>query len=202
MIEEATMSIRTTTLLAGAVLLLAVPAVQASVYKIDTAHSEVGFAVRHMMISTVRGSFGEFAGTFTYAKAKPAAWSAEVTIQTASIDTREQKRDQHLRSADFFDVENHPTMTFKSTKVEAGEKSFKLHGELTLLGVTKPVVLDVEPTGEITDPRGNRRAGFSARGKISRKDWGMTWSQALDAGGVVVGDEVRIELEVQGIAES
>jgi polyisoprenoid-binding protein YceI len=202
MIEEATMSIRTTTLLAGAVLLLAVPAVQAGVYKIDTAHSEVGFAVRHMMISTVRGSFGEFAGTFTYVKGQPAEWSAEVTIQTASIDTREQKRDEHLRSADFFDVENHPTMTFKSTKVETGENGFKLHGELTLLGVTRPVVLDVEPSGEITDPWGNQRAGFSARGKIARKDWGMTWSQSMDAGGVVVGDEVRIELEVQGIKES
>ncbi len=184
-------------------LLLAMPAIaQADAFKIDTSHSAVTFSIRHMMISTVRGSFGDFAGTFTYVKDKPAQWRVTAEIQTASIDTNDEKRDEHLRSADFFDVEKHPTMTFTSTKVEKAGERYKLHGELTLLGISKPVVLDLEITGEVTDPWGNPRVGFSARGKIDRKDWGMTWSRALDTGGLMVGDDVGIELEIQGIKES
>jgi polyisoprenoid-binding protein YceI len=193
---------RKTILLAGALLLTLSAAAPAATYNIDTSHSAVTFAIRHMMISTVRGSFGDFAGTFTYVKDQPAAWTVTAEIQTATVDTNDDKRDEHLRSADFFDVEKHPTMSFKSTKVEQAGAGYKLHGDLTLLGQTKPVVLDMEITGEITDPWGNPRVGFSANGRINRKDWGMTWSRALDAGGVMVGDEVRIQLEIQGIKES
>lgn len=193
---------RKTILLAAALLLTLSAAAPAATYNIDATHSAVTFAIRHMMISTVRGSFGDFAGSFTYVKDQPSAWSVTAEIQTASVNTHDEKRDDHLRNPDFFDVEKYPTMSFRSTKVEKAGSGYKLHGELTMLDETRPVVLDMEITGEVTDPWGNPRVGFSASGKINRKDWGMTWSRALDAGGVMVGDEVRIELEIQGIKES
>lgn len=193
----------TKTMLVAAALMLALPAAaQAATFKIDQSHSAVTFTVRHMMISTVRGSFGDFDGSFTYVKGKPADWKVTAEVRTASVNTNDEKRDDHLRNPDFFDVEKHPTMTFTSTKVESAGSNYKLHGELTMLGVTRPVVLDLEITGEVTDPWGNPRVGFSARGKIDRKDWGMTWSRALDTGGVMVGNEIGIELEIQGIKES
>jgi polyisoprenoid-binding protein YceI len=189
-------------LISSFALLLAFSATtQAATFAIDPSHSTVGFSVRHMMISTVRGLFGEFSGTFTYAKGKPDTWRVEAEIQTASVSTNDERRDAHLRNPDFFDVENFPVMTFTSNKVEPHADAYRLHGDLTMLDVTKPVVLDLELTGEVTDPWGNLRVGFSARGKIDRKQWGMTWSQSLDAGGLVVGDEVTIELEIQGIME-
>ena len=191
------------TMLAAAVLLLVLPvAAQAATFKVDTSHSAVTFSVRHMMISTVRGSFGDFDGSFTYVKGAPAEWHVAAEIRTASVNTNDEKRDDHLRNPDFFDVEKFPTMSFKSTKVEPAGSNYKLHGELTMLGVTRPVILDLEITGEVTDPWGNPRVGFSARGKIDRKDWGMTWSRAMDTGGVMVGNEIGIELEIQGIKES
>jgi polyisoprenoid-binding protein YceI len=187
---------------AAALLLLTAGLTEAATYKIDPAHSAVTFSVRHMMISTVRGSFGDFEGSFTYVKDQPSTWSATAEIRTASVDTRDEGRDEHLRNPDFFDVEKHPTMSFRSTRVEPAGDRYELHGELTMLGVTRPVVLDLEITGEVTDPWGNPRVGWSARGKIDRKQWGMTWSRALDTGGLMVGDEIGIELEVQGIKES
>ncbi|MDD5719624.1 MAG: YceI family protein [Candidatus Krumholzibacteria bacterium] len=193
---------RKTTIVTAVLLLTVAAAAQAATYKIDPSHSAVSFKVRHLMISTVRGSFDEFSGSFTYIKDNPAPWQVAAEIQTASVNTNDSKRDDHLRTADFFDVEKHPTMTFRSTKVTGQGERFKLHGDLTLLGVTKPVVLDLEITGETVDPWGNHRVGFSATGKLDRKEWGMTWSRALDTGGVMVGDEVGIELEVQGIQES
>jgi polyisoprenoid-binding protein YceI len=189
-------------LLTAALLLTLSAAAQAATFKIDTAHSAVTFKVRHMMISTVRGSFGDFAGTFTYVKGQPAEWHVAAEIQTASVNTNDEKRDDHLRNPDFFDVEKYPTMTFKSTRVEKAGDGYKLHGDLTMLETTRPVVLDLEITGETTDPWGNPRVGFSASGKVDRKDWGMTWSRALDTGGVMVGDEITIELDIQGIQES
>jgi polyisoprenoid-binding protein YceI len=193
---------RKTTIVTAVLLLTVAAAAQAATYKIDPSHSAVSFKVRHLMISTVRGSFDEFSGSFTYIKDNPAPWQVAAEIQTASVNTNDSKRDDHLRTADFFDVEKHPTMTFRSTKVTGQGERFKLHGDLTLLGVTKPVVLDLEITGETVDPWGNHRVGFSATGKLDRKEWGMTWSRALDTGGVMVGDEVGIELEIQGIQES
>lgn len=191
------------TFLALAVLLSVLPtAVQADTYRIDPSHSSVSFSVRHMMISAVRGSFGGFSGMFTYSKGEPTEWRVEAEIRTASVNTHDERRDAHLRNPDFFDVDQFPTMTFASTGVEAHGGAYRLHGDLTMLGVTRPVVLDLEFSGAVTDPWGNPRVGFSARGKLDRKDWGMTWSQTLDAGGLVVGNEIRIELEIQGIKES
>ncbi|MFA6030484.1 MAG: YceI family protein [Elusimicrobiota bacterium] len=172
----------------------------AVVYDIDPQHSSVGFSVRHMTVSKVRGRFTQFTGDFVYLKGKPALWKAQAAIDTMSVDTDIEARDKHLRSADFFNCDKFPQMVFKSTKATdlKGEKA-KLHGELTLLGVTKPVVLDLEIGGEAKDPWGGERAGFSAHGKINRKDFGMVWNKTLDAGGVMVGEDVELFLEVEGV---
>lgn len=166
----------------------------AATYDIDPAHSSVNFQIRHLAISKVNGNFADFGGTFVYDEGKPGEWMAEATIQAASIDTDNDDRDAHLRNEDFFNVEKYPTLTFKSTGVKDG----KLIGELTMVGVTKPVELDLEYNGAMTDPWGNEKVAFTATGKISRKDFGMTWNKALDAGGVVLGDDVKIELEIAG----
>jgi len=190
----------TTKILTATALLLAAAGVQAAEYTVDRAHTDVGFKIRHMMVSNVRGSFSDVDGTFVYEPGKPETWKVEATIETASVDTRDEKRDEHLRSADFFDVEDHPTMTFRSTKIVSdGDGGYDLHGDLTLLGTTRPVVLDLEFLGEVTDPWGNGRVGFTAEGKIDRKDFGMTWSKSLDNGGLVVGNDVEIELQVEGV---
>jgi len=181
-----------TLLLALPVLALAAPAT----WDVDSAHTTSAFAVRHLVISTVRGEFGKTAGALTYDDKDVARSSVEATIDVTSIDTREPKRDEHLKSADFFDSARYPTITFKSTKVEkAGDGKLKVAGNLTLHGVTKPVVLDVTgPTAEVKDPWGNARRGFSATGKINRQEFGLTWSKAIEAG-PVVGDEVTILLD-------
>ena len=167
-------------------------------WTIDPAHSSVEFAVRHLMITTVRGRFTGVKGTVTVDEADPAKSTVEVVIDAASIDTREPQRDTHLRSADFFDVERFPTLTFRSTKVDGviGE-SFTLAGELTIHGVTRPVELDVESEGRIKDAWGGVRSGFTATTKIRRSEFGLTWNQLLEAGGVTVSDEVKISLDVQ-----
>ena len=174
-------------------LALYAPAVAAT-YDIDAAHSSVNFQIRHLAISKVNGSFGEFSGSFDYVEGEAGKWSAEATIQAASIDTGNEDRDNHLRNADFFDVEKYPTLTFKTT----GAKDGKLMGELTMVGVTRPVELELEYNGGTTDPWGNEKVSFTATGKISRKDFGMTWNKALDAGGVVLGDDVKFTLEIAG----
>jgi len=178
-------------------LLLAVAAAHAATYQIDSAHSAAAFTVRHMMVTNVSGAFSKVTGTVVYDPSNPAASRVEAVIDASSIDTREPKRDAHLRSEDFFDVARFPTITFNSKRVEkAGEGRLRVVGDLTLRGVTREVVLEVEgPTPEISTPSGYRM-GASATARINRKDFGMTWNRALDAGGVVVGEEVRIQIDV------
>jgi polyisoprenoid-binding protein YceI len=170
-------------------------------YDIDPAHSSVGFKIRHLVTKTA-GKFDKFKGTIMYEKGKPETWTVMADIDPASIDTNEPKRDKHLKSPDFFDVAKFPAMTFKSTKVKdvSGNK-MKVEGDLTIHGVTKQVELDVEMTGEGKDPWGNEAAGFTGTTKVNRKDFGLTWNKALEAGGFLVGDEVEIALEVEAHAK-
>ncbi len=177
-------------------LLPALALAQSSTWTIDPAHSHASFTVRHMVISNVRGDFAKLSGTVRLDEKDVTRSSAEATIETASIDTRIADRDAHLRSADFFDAAHHPAITFKSTKIErAGADRLKIRGDLTIRGVTKPVVLDaVGPTGEVKDPMGNTRRGVSATTTIDRRAFGLTWGKVVEAG-PVVGDEVKIEIE-------
>lgn len=170
--------------------------IPAGTYDIEPSHSEVGFTVRHAGISKVRGQFTEFAGELTVAENFLES-SARVTIQSASVDTRDANRDNHLRSADFWDAENNPEWTFVSTSVEGDPAEFVLHGDLTINGVTKQVDLAVEFNGAATDPFGQARIGFSAKTTISRKEFGLTWNAALETGGVLVSDKVTIAIEVE-----
>ena len=165
----------------------------------DPTHSGIHFAVRHLMISKVRGSFTKWTGTFEYDDKDPTKSQIAVTIDAASIDTKEAQRDGHLKSADFFDVEKFPSITFKSTSIAKDGEDWKLNGDLTIHGVSKPVSLHVESHGQGKDPWGNERAGFSVKTSISRKEFGLHWNQALEAGGVVVGDKVEIECDVEAI---
>lgn len=169
---------------------------------IDPAHTHLQFKVRHMMISKVRGSFDEFSGVVDYDPNKPANTDVQVTVDVDSINTRDDQRDNHLRSADFFDVENYPHMTFHSTRVEpAGSGKGKLYGDLTIKGKTNEIVLDVNYEGRAQSPWGQISVGFSASGKINRKEWGLNWNKALETGGWLVGDEVNIEIEVELIKQ-
>jgi polyisoprenoid-binding protein YceI len=183
-----------------AALLLASPALAlASTWNLDPAHTHAAFTVRHLVISNVRGEFGKVAGTIALDEGDIARSKVEATIDVASIDTRQPKRDDDLRSPNFFDVAKFPSITFKSTRVEkAGDGRLKVMGDLTIHGVTRAVTLDVAATPEIKDPWGNTRRGFSAATRISRKDFGMTWAKAIDAG-PVVGDEVAIEIEAEAV---
>ena len=183
-------------------MLIALPVLaHADNWALDPAHTNVEFTVRHMMISNVKGQFQKTSGTVTVNGSDPTSAKIDATIDATSIDTRVDKRDAHLKSPAFLDVDKFPTITFKSTKVEAdGAGKWKVKGDLTLHGVTKPVVLEVESTGTpVTDPMGNTRAGASATTKISRKDFGLLWNQALEGGGVMVGDEVAISIDVEAI---
>lgn len=167
-------------------------------WTLDGSHSTVGFSVRHMMVTNVKGSFGKFAAKVDGSPADPATAKISATIEVASVDTRDAKRDEHLRSADFFDTGKFPEMTFTSTKVEkTSATTAKVTGDLTLRGVTKPVVLDVEYTSPLKNPWGKTVVGASATGKINRKDFGVNWSKSLDGGGLVVGDDVTIQLDLQ-----
>lgn len=179
--------------------LVGASAVQAQTWTIDQAHSAAHFAVRHMMVSTVRGDLGKITGTVTFDPKQPSAGSIEATIDVNGIDTREPARDTHLKSADFFDVGNFPTIAFKSRKIEpAAGGGFKVTGDLTMRGVTKEVVLDVESLRPaIKDQRGATRTGTAATTKLSRQDFGITWSRSLDGGGVVVSDEVAVTIDVE-----
>lgn len=170
-------------------------------YHIDPKHSDAQFAVTHLMISTVRGEFHGINGTVVYNDADPSKSSVEATIDATTVDTREPDRDKHLKSADFFDVADHPTMTFKSTKVESdGSGKLKVTGELTIRGVTKTAVLEISvPKPAIKDPWGMQRTGISGTTKINRQDFGVAWNKKLDSGGVVVGDDVNITLDVEMI---
>jgi polyisoprenoid-binding protein YceI len=171
-------------------------------WKIDPAHSEVNFSVRHMMISNVRGQFEQFTGTVNFNEENPALSSVDVQIDTASISTKEAMRDNHLKSPDFLDVEKYPTMTFKSKYVHpTGKNSGEIVGNLTIRDVTHEVVLDVEYSGQAKSPWGTTSAGFTANAKINRKDFGLTWNQALETGGVLVGDDIKITIELEVVKE-
>ena len=169
-------------------------------WNIDTSHSGAHFSVRHMVISKVRGAFERFTGVIELDEANPAASKVSVSIDATSINTPEPKRDAHLRSADFFDVEKYPELTFVSTKVEkVGDAEYRVTGDLTIHGVTKEVVLDAESLGVNKDPWGNDRIGFAATTSINRKDFGLSWNQALETGGVLVGEKIEISLDVQAV---
>ena len=184
------------------IVTLALPAFAfATTWNIDPDHSNVGFKVRHLMVSNVRGSFEKLNGSVDINDKDITKSKVSVTIDTASINSNVQKRDEHLRSADFFDVAKFPTMTFVSKKVaKAGKDKLKVTGDLTLHGITKEVVLDVDgPSKESKDPWGNMRSGAVASTKINRKDFGLVWNAALETGGVAVGEEVTISLEIEMI---
>lgn len=186
----------------SAVVFLALPVfASASTWNIDPDHSNIGFKVRHLMVSNVKGSFEKHSGTIELDDRDITKSKVEVSIDTRSINTSVKKRDEHLRSPDFFDVDKYPVMTFVSKKVaKVGKDRLKVTGNLTLHGVTREVVLDVEgPSKESKDPWGNIRSGATASTKINRKDFGLTWNAALESGGVVVGDEVIINLEIEMI---
>ncbi len=169
---------------------------------IDPAHTTVEFAVKHMMVTTVRGRFGQVSGTIELDEEDLTRSSAEVTIPVASIDTREEQRDAHLRSADFFDAENHPNMTFRTRSIErAGEDEYRVTGDLTIRGVTREVVLDARLEGRAKKPTGEGVIGLTASTSIDREDYGLKWNVALEAGGWLVGKEVRISLDVQAIRQ-
>ena len=178
------------------------PTVQAArgTWEIDPAHSSVEFAVKHMVVTTQKGLFARVNGAIVMDEADPASSSVEAEIEAASIDTRWSDRDAHLRSADFLDVERYPTIVFKSTRVTPrGHDRFDVVGNLTIRGITREVTLDVEYNGRGQDPWGGSRAGFSATASIDRTDFNMTWNSTLEAGGLLVGNQVKIHLDVEAI---
>ena len=172
-------------------------------YRIDPAHSSVSFSVKHMMIAKVNGGFEKMNGTLVYDPKDPAKTAVDVTIEAASINTHEAQRDTHLKSADFFDVEKYPTLTFKATRTEGSGDELKITGDLSIHGVTQKVTLNVErPSEEMKDPWGNMKIGASGATKIKRKDFGLNWNAALEAGGFLVGDDVNISFDVQFAKQS
>lgn len=172
-------------------------------WTIDPTHTLVEFSARHMMITTVKGRIAKVTGTIRVDEANPDRSSVEVELDAASIDTRTEQRDQHLRSADFLDVEAHPKITFRSTRIEGAHRSagdeFRLYGELTIRGTTKEIALDATFEGTGKDPWGGERASFSARGTIDRRDFGLTWNAALETGGVLVSNDIRLTVEAQAV---
>ncbi|MCS6771083.1 MAG: YceI family protein [Kiritimatiellae bacterium] len=177
-------------------------ALRAATYEVDPSHSHIGFAVRHMVVATVRGTFDEYVGSFNYDPENPANFSASATIKTASINTRNAKRDDHLRSPDFFDAEQFPEIKFETTGAELAGDQLVVRGNLTMRGVTKEIILPLTFSGIVKDPWGNTRVGFEGSTTINRQDWGISWSKTLDTGGLVVSDDVKIELSVEGIQKS
>jgi polyisoprenoid-binding protein YceI len=176
----------------------ATPEIRAGTWQIDASHSSAQFAVRHLMIATVKGCFNDLQGSVSYDPAQPGSVDIDVRIPVASVDTREPKRDEHLKSDDFFNAEKYPFIAFKGTRVEGDvNRKFRLVGDLTIRDVTREVVLDVTNEGAGSDPWGNERVGFSASTKFNRTDYGLKWNVALEAGGVMVSDEVKVSLDVQ-----
>jgi len=179
------------------------PAVKPGTWNIDPAHSNAQFSVRHLMISNVKGEFTRVNGQVQFDPDRPESLFADATLDVSTINTREPDRDKHLKSADFFDVTNFPTITFKSRRAEKGPGGMKLTGNLTIRGTTREVTLEVEgPTPPMKDPWGFTRVGASATTKINRKDFGLTWNQALETGGVLVGDEIKITVDVELVAQA
>lgn len=173
----------------------------AGAWNVDLAHSAVSFSARHLMVSKVRGRFNTFSGTVTIADDKLQS-SVQATVDMSSVSTGDEGRDGHLVGADFFDVANYPSMTFVSTAIEPAGSDFVLRGDLTIKGVTKPVEFELEFDGVGTDPWGNLKSGFSAETEINRKDWGLEWNVALETGGVLVGEKVKIQLDIQLVKEA
>jgi len=168
-------------------------------WKLDPTHTDVEFSAKHLMITTVKGRIADVAGSILIDERTPENSSVDVTLNTASIDTRTDQRDQHLRSADFLDVEKYPQIRFKSTRVQGDRNEFKLTGDLTIRDVTKSVTLDVQFEGQTKDPWGGERVGFSARGKIDRRDFGLTWNVLLEGGGLTVGNDIKISIELEAV---
>ena len=179
---------------------MSTPQIPAGTWTIDPSHSEVGFSVRHLMVSKVKGNFESFEGTITIAE-NPLQSSVTAEVDLSSINTRDEQRDGHLRSADFFEVETHPKLTFTSTSVEPKGDDYVVTGDLSIKGTTKPVVLDLEFNGVHPDPWGGTRAGFSAETEISRKEFGVDFEIPMDGGGVVVGDKIKVLLEVEAVLQ-
>lgn len=172
-------------------------------YSIDPSHSRIGFVARHAMVTKVRGSFNQFEGTGYFDAENPANSHFELTIEAASIDTRNADRDAHLRSNDFFDMDTYPEITFRSTEIEQlSDTEYRVTGDLTIKGTTKPVTIDFTYTGAAVDPFGNQRIGFEGKTTVNRKDWGVNWNAALEAGGVLVSEKVDLEFDVSAIKQS
>ena len=169
-------------------------------WDIDPAHTRLGFAARHAMVATVRGNFGVFSGEIHIDQADPTRSTAEVRVDTASLTTGNEQRDGHLKGADFLDVEKYPELVFRSTRAEVVDSdTYKLYGELTVRDQTRPVTLELDFQGSSPDPFGNLRAGVEGRTTINRKDWGLTWNVAIEGGGILVGEKVKLELDVSAV---
>jgi polyisoprenoid-binding protein YceI len=179
----------------GLISILTAGALFAGTYNLDTTHSNLGFKVKHLMISNVSGKFDKFNGSFVYDEKTKTLKSLKGTAEVASINTEDAKRDGHLKSADFFDAANHPEITYELEKI----KGNKAYGKLTIRGTSKTVIFNYDDNGMITDPWGNKRVGLELSGKINRKDFGLNWNKALEAGGVLVGETVKINIEVEGV---
>ncbi len=190
---------KTITILLG-IAFVAVGVAAADTYELDPAHTTIGFSIEHLVISKVKGRFGEFSGTVTFdPNATPPVQTASATIKVASVDTGIQKRDEDLRSDNFLDVANYPEMKFESKKIEKQGTEYTATGTLTLHGVSKEIALPFTVKGPIKDPWGNTRLGIQARTTINRKDYGLTWNKVLETGGLVVGDEVEIEIQAEAV---
>lgn len=169
-------------------------------YSIDASHSTIGFTVRHAMVTNVKGKFNDFSGSLRLDGGDPSASTASLDIKMDSIDTGSADRDGHLRSADFFKIEEFPTMTFRSTKAESlGGEDYRITGDLTILGTTKPIGIDLEFNGSAKDPFGNERVGFEGKAEILRSEWGLTWNAALETGGVLVSDKIKLNFDISAI---
>ena len=171
-------------------------------WKLDPSHTLVEFSAKHMMITTVKGRITDVEGVIYTDEKDPKKSSVEATLSAASIDTRTDQRDQHLRSADFLNAEKYPAIKFRSTRIEGDKEHFKLTGDLTIRDVTRPITLDVDFEGRTKDPWGGERVGFSAKGKIDRREFGLTWNQTLETGGLLVGNEIKINLEIQAVKQA
>ena len=170
-------------------------------YALDPTHSRLGFSTRHAMVTTVRGAFTDFSGEAVVDTENPAASKVTVTIKAASIDTGVADRDGHLRSADFFDAETYPEITFVSTDVVRDGDDWTITGDLTIKDVTKPISIDFESTGSAKDPFGNTRLGFEGKAVLNRKEWGLTWNAALETGGLLVSDKIKLDVDISAIAK-
>jgi polyisoprenoid-binding protein YceI len=169
-------------------------------YSIDSAHSTIGFTVRHAMVTNVKGKFDDFSGSLHLDGGAPSASTASIDVKMDSIDTGSEDRDGHLKSADFFKIEEFPTMTFRSTKAEAlGDEDYRITGDLTILGTTKPLTIDLEFNGAAKDPFGNERVGFEGKAEIKRSEWGLTWNAALETGGVLISDKIKLTFDISAI---